>query len=193
MLWAQGGVVFGDSGQELRGVGIPVDEDCQSWVREALGPCCYRHHPFPKSQWSEDSPSAPTPCSAHAVVGSAMSHPYRLPHHLSSSPLLSTLRGTAGALAGGGLPSCMLLGHSVPIVLSRGRCPGPGERRGGGSGQGLCSPHTTQQPSLGLGLFSHNIQCDNGQVTSPLPNGASHTYYTEDHANHHSSIHTHHP
>lgn len=142
-------------GQELRGVGIPVDEDCQSWVGEALGPCCCHHRPFPKSQWSEDSPSAPTPCSAPAVVGSAMSHPYRLPHHLSSSPLLSTLRGTAGALAGGGLPSCMLLGHSVPIVLSRGRCPGPGERRGGGSGQGLCSPHTTQQPSLGLGLFSH--------------------------------------
>ena len=63
--------------------------------------------------------SSPRPALSLAVVGSALSHPYLNLLCLSFSPRFMP-RGIAGALAGGGtLLSCILQGHSVPIVLSR--------------------------------------------------------------------------
>lgn len=60
------------------------------------------------------------------------------------------------------------VGHNVPIVLSRGRCPGPGERWGDHA-RPLLSPQAVQQPSVGPRLFfPHNIQCDSGRVNSQM-------------------------
>lgn len=148
--------MFGDSGQRGRGV-----QACQ-WVMTAKAGCgehgwpmLLSKWPFPTSHWREDPPSSPTPCSGPAVVGPALSHPYLIPQHrLSSSPRPAMLRGVAGALAGGVLPSCTLPGHSVPIVLSKRRCPGPGHRQGDRA-RPLLSSQAAHQPSLGPRLFFH--------------------------------------
>lgn len=105
---------------------MPVGDACRSWVAGGTGLLLLPKWPLLQSQWRADPPSS-TPCSTLAVVGSAWSHP--LPHS-SASPILSALCHAERNSRGLGrpcLPSCTLPGHSVPIVLSSERCPGPGK------------------------------------------------------------------
>ena len=80
----------------LRGSGIPVGDACKSWVRGGTRPMVLPKRPLPQAP-GEGRPSfLPTPCSALAVVGSALRHPYLIPQHLPSSLHRAMLRGIAG-------------------------------------------------------------------------------------------------
>lgn len=90
---------------------------------------------LPKVPVERDAPSSP--CPARPLLCLAQLRTAPAAFFSVFHPLLSPPRRGLGRRW---LPSCLLLRHSVPIVLSRGRCAGPGERRWGvGIMPGLCS------------------------------------------------------
>lgn len=100
---------------------IPGRDDCKSWVGQALSPCFQnpngvRTLPFsypllcPYCCWLSSEPPL-QPSSASFIL---------------SSPLHAERKSRG---LGRRWPAILhAVGHNVPIVLSRGRCPGPGER-----------------------------------------------------------------
>lgn len=173
---------------------MPVGDDCKSWVRGAwvaYAPIkmALSHVPV------EGRPSfLPHPLLWPCCCWPGSEPP--LPHSSASSFILSSPCHAERSSRGLGRRRPAIL-HSTRAQCSH--CPEQTEvsrtwTQAGGSGQASalfpgCSPTFSGAQAV----FSHNLQSDVGQVTFLLPNGVSHTSYTEEHANQHSSTDPGHP
>ena len=129
--------------------------------------------------------SHPHPALALLLLAQVWAIPL-IPQCLSLSLHSTVLRGIAGALAGGVLPFCTLLGHSVPTVLSREVSRSRGEARGPCQTSALVLGYS--EAFFGAQVVSSGTSGVTLGKLLPSPKWAFHFYYSEEHANQHSSI-----